>query len=377
MNIGILTLPLRTNYGGILQAYALQTVLEEMGHKVVILDKSPYKHLPIWKMPLSYSKRILEKYVQKKNIRIFYEHWNNKSYPIISQYTQKFIETYIHRKEVNDLNQLKENDFDALIVGSDQVWRIRYFSTMHSDIKNAFLYFARNWINVKRIAYAPSFGTEEWEYSKEQTAICKSLLQKFNAISVREISGIELCKKYFNTNAQHVLDPTLLLNVTHYSKLANKANKIYPSNMLLHYVLDENEKTNELIKCIATEKRLNVVRANSKVENQYADINERIQPPVEMWLSGFYNTDYVVTDSFHACAFSIIFNKPFIVYGNKDRGYARFTSLLSLFGLTNRLVTNIDEALVVIKENINWEVVNKLREEMKEKSIDFLKINLE
>lgn len=377
MNIGILTLPLRTNYGGILQAYALQTVLEEMGHKVVILDKSPYKHLPIWKMPLSYSKRILKKYVQRKDIRIFYEHWNNKSYPIISQYTQKFIKTYIHRKEVNDLNQLKENDFDALIVGSDQVWRIRYFSTMHSDIKNAFLYFARNWINVKRIAYAPSFGTEEWEYSKEQTAICKSLLHKFNAISVREISGIELCKKYFNINAQHVLDPTLLLNVTHYSKLANKANKIYPSNMLLHYILDENEKTNELIKCIATEKGLNIVRANSKVENQYADINERIQPPVEMWLSGFYNTDYVVTDSFHACAFSIIFNKPFIVYGNKDRGYARFTSLLSLFGLTNRLVTNIDEALVVIKENINWEAVNKLREEMKEKSIDFLKNNLE
>lgn len=377
MNIGILTLPLRTNYGGILQAYALQTVLEEMGHKVVILDKSPYKHLPIWKMPLSYSKRILKKYVQRKDIRIFYEHWNNKSYPIISQYTQKFIKTYIHRKEVNDLNQLKENDFDALIVGSDQVWRIRYFSTMHSDIKNAFLYFARNWINVKRIAYAPSFGTEEWEYSKEQTAICKSLSHKFNAISVREISGIELCKKYFNINAQHVLDPTLLLNVTHYSKLANKANKIYPSNMLLHYILDENEKTNELIKCIATEKGLNIVRANSKVENQYADINERIQPPVEMWLSGFYNTDYVVTDSFHACAFSIIFNKPFIVYGNKDRGYARFTSLLSLFGLTNRLVTNIDEALVVIKENINWEAVNKLREEMKEKSIDFLKNNLE
>lgn len=378
MRIGILTLPLHTNYGGILQAYALQTVLEQMGHNVIILDKSPFQHLPYWKMPFSYSKRILEKFIlsPQKNIQIFSEHWHNKTYPIISQHTQKFIDNYIHRKEVNSLSKLKESDFDALIVGSDQVWRPRYFTFMHSNIKNAFLYFAKDWKNIKRIAYAPSFGTDIWEYTKTQTKICNSLLKKFDAISVRESSAISLCKKYLSSNAILVLDPTLLLNIENYNQLINVAQVKQNTNMLLQYILDEDETKTELINSIAQKMKLNIIRVNSKTENPTAKLEERIQPSVEQWLCGFQDADFVFTDSFHACVFSIIYNKPFIVYGNKERGYTRFISLLSLFGLENRLVTNKQQALKAINMPIDWKQVNQLRQEMQKNSISFLQSNL-
>ncbi len=373
MKIGILTLPLHTNYGGILQAYALQTVLERMGHEVVVLDKSPYHYLPLWKMPFSYPKRILEKYVLgKKSVKVFAEQWYNRTYPIISQYTQTFIDTYIHRKEVNDLTKLDEKDFDALVVGSDQIWRVCYYS----QIENAFLAFTEGWKYLKRIAYAPSFGTDVWEYSQKQTEKCKLLLQKFDAVSVRESSGVELCAKNFGREAIHVLDPTLLLDRGDYERLIKQSKVQHHSNMLLQYILDEDKEKQELIEYIIKEKQLNIVRVNSKVEDITAKLEERIQPYVEQWLCGFYDADFVVTDSFHACVFSIIFNKPFIVCGNKKRGSARFLSLLSSFNLLDRYITDGINLSEVLDKTIDWSEINKKKENLKSFSWSFLNQSL-
>lgn len=373
MRIGILTLPLHTNYGGILQAYALQTILERMGHEVVILDKGQHCHLSIWKMPLSYPKRILRKYVLgEKNVRIFYEHWYNRTYPIVSQHTQRFINAFIHAKLVSNLNDLNEKDFDAIVVGSDQIWRVHYYP----QIENGFLAFTKDWKHMKRIAYAPSFGTDEWEYSKKQTQICRQLAQNFDAISVREISGVKLCREHLGVEAKHVLDPTMLLDKEDYLYLISKAKVVRHSNMLLQYVLDENEEKSAIIQCVAQAKHLETICINSKVENETASLNKRIQPPVEQWLAGFYDADFVATDSFHACVFAIIFNKPFIVIGNKKRGYARFQSLLSIFELSNRLVTCKAEVLAIMHEPIDWEVVNKKRYDLQKQSIDYLQSNL-
>ena len=373
MRIGILTLPLHTNYGGILQAYALQTVLERMGHEVVILDKGQHRHLPLWKMPYSYPKRIFKKYILgKKSERIFFEYWYNRTYPIVSQHTQKFINTYMHVELVANLNLLNEKDFDAIVVGSDQIWRVYYYP----QIENGFLAFAKDWKHVKRIAYAPSFGIDEWEYSEEQTRKCRQLVQKFDAVSVREVSGVKLCREHLGVEAKHVLDPTMLLDKEDYLYLISRAEVVRHSNTLLQYVLDKNEEIRVLIQAVAQDKHLDVVCANSKVEDYTASLDERIQPPVEQWLAGFCDADFVVTDSFHACVFSIIFNKPFIVIGNKKRGYIRFQSLLSMFGLSNRLVTTKDEALVAMRESIDWEMVNKKRSELREQSIDYLQSSL-
>ena len=170
MKIGILTLPLHTNYGGILQAYALQTVLERMGHEVFVLDKGQIRHLKVWEALWIYPKRFAVKYVKRKNIDIFAIRHHNKIFPIISQYTQLFIDKYIHVLKVNDFSKLNSHDFDAIVVGSDQIWRPEY----NEKIENAYLRFAELW-NIKRIAYAVSFGTDKWGYTAKQTNTCTVL----------------------------------------------------------------------------------------------------------------------------------------------------------------------------------------------------------
>lgn len=338
MKIAILTLPLHTNYGGILQAYALQTVLERMGHEVCLIEKKRTPlHFSIWKAPLVYGKRIL-KNVTGHPFPIFYEQKKYREGLIVRQYTDIFIDKYIKRRIVDDFSEIHESDYDAIVVGSDQVWRPKYFG----KIESAYLDFTEGW-NIKRIAYAASFGTEEWEYSPEQTEQCKRLAKYFDAISAREISGVDLCCKYLDVDAKHVLDPTMLLAKEDYIQLFEAAKTPKSKGNLLCYVLDETLDKTEFINKIANERHLTPFRVNSKVEDRTAKLSERIQPPVEQWLRGFYDAEFVVTDSFHACVFSIMFNKPFIAIGNANRGVSRFTSLLSLFGLNGRLITDISK----------------------------------
>lgn len=369
MKIAILTLPLHTNYGGILQAYALQTVLERMGNEVIVLGKNNHAQLPLWKMPLSYSKRILKKYVLgKKDSRVFHEQWYNKTYPIISQNTQKFIDKYIHYLTPTSLNSINPKDFDAIVVGSDQIWRPKYYS----KIENAYLEFAENW-DIKRIAYAASFGTDKWEYSLSQTEKCKGLVQKFNAVSVRESAAVNLCKEHFGINALHVLDPTMLLDKNDYINLFEAAKTPKSPGNLLVYILDKTTEKTELVNKIAKEKGLLPFRVNSLVENHNTPLEKRIQPPIEQWLRGFYDADFVVTDSFHACVFSIIFGKPFIAYGNASRGLSRFNSLLKMFSLEDRLT--IDSNIRQLQD-IDWNVIEKKLNHLRIESFNFLKDNL-
>lgn len=341
MKIGILTLPLHTNYGGILQAYALQTVLERMGHQVFVFNHGRKYKLPLWKLPLSYTKRIIKKYILgKKDTRVFAEQYHRKEYAIISQHTQKFIDTYINTYNLESFKNLRLSDFDAIVVGSDQVWRPKYFTYLfNASIENAFLSFARN-EKIRRISYAASFGTEDWEYSAEDTELCGELLRQFDVVTMREESAVILCKEKFGVEASHVIDPTMLLSKEDYIKLFDVANTLKSSGNLLTYILDGTPEKTDIINKISKEKGLIPFRVNSKAKSPNASVEERIQPSVESWLRGFYDADFVVTDSFHACVFSIIFSKPFVVIGNQDRGMTRFESLLKMFGLENCLISS-------------------------------------
>ena len=372
MRIGILTLPLHTNYGGILQAYALQTVLERMGHEVVVFDTPNNAFLPpLWKLPLSFSKRIVLKFLGKTN-RVFVERYNNKVRSVITQHIQPFVDTYIHRKVIRSFKDLKQEDYDAIIVGSDQVWRIIYFPGLWlgKPIENAYLDFAKNW-NIKRIAYAASFGTENWEYDEEQTKKCKNLLRKFDAVSTREVDGVKLCKAKFEVDAHHVLDPTMLLSMDDYMALFQKANTPKSEGTLLNYVLDETEEIDCLINKVATDKHLVPFAVNNPFEyDDSKPLQQRIKPSVETWLRGFYDADFVITDSFHACVFSIIFKKQFVVVGNKERGMSRFESLLKSFGLEDRLVdVHCD---VSILQQIDYDNVYSIYDKLKESSMIYL-----
>lgn len=366
MKIGILTLPLHTNYGGILQAYALQTVLSNLGFDVYIIQKKNiYLSFPFWKAPIIIIKRLLKKLLGKQSI-VFYEYKYNKTLPIIRQYTDVFIKKYLHQTFVNKYSDLSEYDFDAIIVGSDQVWRPKYFG----KITHAFLDFTEGW-KIKRIAYAASFGTDKWEYSNAETEKCRRLIQTFDAVSVREDSGVSLCAKYLRVNSSLVLDPTMLLSIDDYVNIINQANIPTSDGTLLTYILDDTPDKQVLLKNIAQEKKLKIFKVNAKVEDLSAPLNERIQPPVERWLKGFQDAKFIVTDSFHACVFSIIFNKPFLVFANVDRGFSRFLSLLKMFELEDRLI--MGNSVSDASDEINWDRVNSILLQKKECAINFIK----
>lgn len=371
MRIGIITLPLYTNYGGLLQAYALQTVLKEMGHKPVTFTQEP--HLPANRLllPLKWIKRGLFNCIGKKKSPIFLERVFRKTYPIVSQYTQPFIDQNINTRKVSSFRELKEQDFDALVVGSDQIWRPMYYP----HIENAFLQFAEHW-KVKKISYAASFGTDCWEYTPKQTLRCRSLIRMFDKVSVREVSGIQLCKEHLNQDAVCVLDPTLLLTAQDYMPLFLKQSVPQSPGNLLVYILDDSADKQKVID-LCKAKAYTPFRVNSKVDDLSSPLEERIQPAVEKWLRGFFDAEMVITDSFHACVFAILFNKPFLVYGNKGRGMGRFHSLLSQLGLEDRLILSPADAEKRMDLSIDWNAVNEKLNQLRAYSRDFLKECLE
>lgn len=339
MRIAILTLPLHTNYGGILQAYALQTVLERMGHEVTVITRD--KRVPITTrlLFLSIPKRILSGFCGKK-VDVFREFKWNSIYKKISENIAPFIDKYI-KQDNRFLEKIKPTDYDVIVVGSDQIWRPKYIhNTLRSSVENAYLDFAKSW-NIGRIAYAASFGTDDWEYSTEETDLIKPLLRKFNSVSVRELSGITLCRKFFDTAAEIVLDPTLLLSQCDYLSLCSLPIDENDKGILFNYVLDDSHDIDDFISEVAVEKGLVPKRVGAKIDDWSAPIEDRIQPSVEKWLMGFKEASLVITDSFHACVFSILFHKPFIAIGNVSRGLSRFDSLFEQFELQDHLLTDL------------------------------------
>ena len=374
MRIGIITLPLEENYGGIMQAYALQKVLKEMGHDVAFIERSRFLHWSFAKKARVYTKRFLKKIFVDKNIVVKSDKQHNEEALILRTNIYPFLLKYMNRIEVDrKYSNIETDKFDAFIVGSDQVWRPRYFGK--PVISTAFLSFTKG-RNVKRLSYAASFGTEEWLYNSRQTKKCGELLKKFDAVSVRESSAIKLCKKHFGVDAQHVLDPTMLLTPADYIKLFENAGTPASNGTLMRYILDSNTDKEQAVSHIAQALNLEPFATNVMHDHHNVPLKERIQPPIENWLRAFHDAKFVITDSFHACVFSIIFQKPFIVYGNKSRGMTRFHSLLKMFGLESRLITDSTEVEKAINEPIDWERVNTIKREWQEMSMNFLKSNL-
>lgn len=369
MKIGIVTLRFHANYGGLLQAWALQTVLKRMGHEAVFIQRE-------WKVLRKPTLKKLKVYLNNFKMcitgkrlfpNIFRDDEANE-FKLICSNTDCFVRKYLHCIIVNHFKQVKHDGFDALLVGSDQVWRPNFFN---AKISEAYFKFAERWNNIKRIAYAPSFGTDVWEYSPEQTAECIKLIKKFDAVSVREYNGVDLCRKHLGVKAIQMPDPTLLLEKEDYMNLIPNRNNNHLGKLLMCYILDDNEEKYKIVKYIADMRGLTPFFTNSKYESKMpSPLSERIQPPVENWLEAFNKSEFVVTDSFHACIFAILFKKPFVVIGNTHRGIDRITSLLSDFNLENRLVMSASENIPF--NDIDYECINKRLSEIRGKAFDFL-----
>lgn len=380
MKILILTQPLHTNYGGLLQAYALQQILKGMGHDVVTDRLGVVQKLPLWNRALRFLYHATQFYILKNYryypYRYLFFSFNkeSKAKRSIAINAERFVNIHIDtidlfiRSNENVINTVRQ--FDAIVVGSDQVWR----ATM-SDIPTYFLSFTKA-INVKRIAYAASFGTDDLnEYSKMDMKIASESIRLFDAISVREESGVHLCRDYFKIDAVHVLDPTMLLSKDDYLKLIEGEDSSCSTDMLLTYILDRVQEKNEIINKIGNVLHLTsyengpVKYFSNIIEN---NVSECIFPSVSRWLAGFRDAQFVVTDSFHGTVFSIIFNKPFVAILNSERGASRFISLLSILGLENRLISTGGEVSEEHLRPIDYTEVNRILDDWKRQSINYI-----
>lgn len=246
LKIGILTLPITENYGGILQAVALYRYLHDQGHDVVLIYKQ--KKTVLWKqLVISLLVKIPFQDFRglKSNYKVNKEKLKRKAFhrSFIESEIFKISEDLYTKQELE--NFAKKEKLDALIVGSDQVWRKRYINEQY--YKSYFLDFVDG-SDVKKISYAASFGKDEWEGKDDHEEIAK-LLQDFTAVSVRERSGVDVCKNTFKyDNVVHVLDPTMIIGKEFYQeKIIKKYNETETNKGgLLTYVLDEAEEKKRL-----------------------------------------------------------------------------------------------------------------------------------
>lgn len=383
MKIGILTQPICNNYGGILQNYALQTVLKRMGHEVVTLDWDDYRgnheHIPAASIAWKNMKAFVSRYFLHRSRN--YQSEQRRLCYLLSSKNREFAKNNIHLSEwlwgKEQFRQyVLEHGLDALIVGSDQTWRPDY--NKNGMLNRMFLDFAED-LEVRRVSYAASFGIDdiEREYTPRQISEFSKLLQKFDAVSVREDSAVGLCENYFDVQgAVCTLDPTLLLSKEDYVGLL-ESNQTKPSHVgVFSYILDKLPSKMALVQTIAEAKHLDVVSLVPEWCNLGVvtpeEMTTYISQAADRWLDGFRQAAYIVGDSFHGMVFSIIFNKPFVVIGNSKRGMARFLSLLQMFGLEDRLVDESQDILKVLDTPIDWSSVNSRIEKKKLQSMDFL-----
>lgn len=370
MRVAILTLPLHTNYGGIVQAYALQNILQRIGHDVSILklmnSAGPKKISFRFHYPFLIKEFFLHFHT---NISFINEANKRTLYQMKIKGINKFVKSHILIKPFYILGDGDYEAYDAIIVGSDQVWRPIYAG----DIELYYLKFLKGRSKIRKIAYGVSFGTTDWEYTEQQTIECAKLAHEFDLITVREDSGIALCQKYLGVKATQVLDPTMLLDKDDYVAIVKQEKAPKSNGNLFVYILDDNEQKQSYVQEIVSKLELTPFAVMPTVKELEVG---PAYPGIPIWLRSFMDAQFVVTDSFHGCVFSIIFNKPFIAIGNKKRGQARFDSLLRMFHLQDRLVDVENLSMDCISSRIDWRTVNVIRKKMQQMSISLLSNSL-
>jgi hypothetical protein len=344
------------NYGAVLQACAIQQVVRSYGYNVENINYIPLEPKKTLKNYLGDILRIFG--LRKSETRKKVKH-NGK----FQSFRDKFLTTSDLCQTDVELSNLSLK-YTHVIVGSDQVFRPAM--TRH----NATKYFLDFCPESIKISYAASFGTDKWEsnvYTKN-TKHFSRLLAEFSVVSVREDSGVNICKDMFGLEAHHVLDPTLLVGVDYFRTMfdANSTNK--DPKLISYYKLDIDNAFLQVIDRLAGRRKCvskNIYHeANLQGEEQYHSVEE--------WLLSISSSNLVVTDSFHCVCFSILFNVDFVCITNAERGISRLTSLLEMLGLSDRLCSSPDLVESISQKGIDWCAVEKMLFDERQKSTEFL-----
>lgn len=338
--VATITFHWATNYGAVLQSYALQQFLLKHLYKTEIINYVPEKRNFFYKLK-KVMKGQLSLLVKEKKLKKF-----RKKHLLIS-------------KEVKNLEELSlySEQYNTIICGSDQIWN-PYF-TLHgaedgTSNLSYFLDFAQN--KTKKIAYACSFGTET--IPQEMELLIQPCLSSFYRLSVREQSGQSILNS-LGLPSVLVLDPTMLLNKDDYLSLISKkkAKKDYAFVYILH---DDKTSMVKICELIKTKSNLNIVK------------NFNNSDSIEKWLSDIYFSDIVFTNSFHGMVFSIIFHKTFFILPTKNQGMMdRIKTLLSKLHL-EQLIIDSSNINVNDKIEINWANVDQILSQLKDDSISYL-----
>lgn len=314
--IGIITICDNTNYGNRLQNYALHKIISNLGlDNVTLWDKKENTLKEQIKLAI-------KKVLPTSNI-------NRKKYILFQKFTRKKIANkYVSMSNLKEIN----NKFDYFIVGSDQIWNYNFGHAQEKD----FLKFANY---NKTISYAPSFGIsnieDEW---KERIS---DGVNHIKYLSVREQQGAKIIKELTGRDAQVVLDPTLLLSKEDWCNIQKKPKKMIKEKYILTYFLGEKtQKLNEEISKLSKDENLKIINLCDIEDKDFYACG----PSEFLYL--FNNAELVLTDSFHACVFSMIFNKPFYVFDRNSKGMksmnSRLDTLLSTFKQEQRKINSLD-----------------------------------
>ena len=330
--VGIITQHRVVNYGSVLQTYALQEKIKDMGYECEVIDYYPERFTPLGMLKRIKNKG--EKFQKSFLIRNAARAIIIPSYIIRFRMFFKFLNDYIDMtpKTYKSEKELEsENfDYDVYCTGSDQVWNYGWNERIEYPY---YLAFAPE--SARKISYAASFGKSKLE--SDEVNETRRLLKRYDSISLRELSGVEIVDKLGIENSTNVLDPTLLLSGEDWRKISSR--KFTKDRYILIYNLNRNPRIDAYAKELSIKTGLEVRYLSYQLHEFYKNGKMFCNPPVEDFLALIDGADYVITDSFHATAFSLNFNKEFvIVYPGKYS--TRLQSILEILGLTNRVAKN-------------------------------------
>ena len=359
MKIGILSMQHVRNYGSFLQAYALKTTLESLGHQCEFVEIEKGESLPGLERNLKYLigmafKRyfnwnaIVSSFCRMKYQKLYYERFDREYLPELGVHKHTF------------------NEYDLVVIGSDEVFNSNqhtsygFTTQLYGDVKNA----------KKVISYAGSFGTTTIDVIDKFGVrdLLTQAMSKMAAISVRDTNSFEVVKNLLGKEPSFNIDPVLMFDYHKYAK--DPKEKDY----IVVYSYPNRIKGKDEIEAIRSFAKLKGKKLIS-ICFYFPWCDETVIPhPFEV-LGYMKNADYIITDTFHGCVMSIKFNKKFAALV-RESNMQKMNSLLDQFGLSERACHDITQIGAIVDRDIDYNPVNDLLKKEHIKSIDYLKSNL-
>ena len=363
------------NYGGCLQAYATQKYLKKMGYEVEILQYenkfSPSKYKILWNKIKNASH--IRRYLRQRKII----HSNYANEEIRSKAFENFRKKYLELsdKEYMYLSDEKSefDKYDVIIAGSDQIWNPTFYGCCHPVY-----YLAVVPDDKRKISYASSIGLSQ--IPKRYQADFRKYLQRFDRISVREKVGVKLVGEIAKREAKWVLDPTLLLTKDEWLDLSSQIQ--VTEEYVFCYLFNDFEYVEEIKQWIRKNFGLKIVSLPFSTR-EMESLDEKIYDasPAD-FIRLIKNAKFVLTDSFHATAFSINFNVPFFVLERQKVSYAsnmnsRIYSILEMTALQEQMINEQNYKTKLCILNLDFNTANQMLYNKRKEAADFLKEAIE